>query len=113
MASDILTATIDYSSIELPIGIRYYSFLNDKNKLFFNLGVLVDIPQKDGIDFNFNDDLEFTNANNLIVGIGYEFDSKFNIEFRYGTNRDFIASGIWKANFTTATLIAGYKIKLN
>ena len=113
MASEILTATVDYTSIELPIGVRYYSFLNDQNKLFFNLGLLVDIPQKDGIDFNFNDDPGLANDNNLFFGIGYEYDSKFNLELRYGTNRDFLASGIWRANFTSISIIAGYKILLN
>ncbi|MGE5942697.1 MAG: tRNA modification GTPase, partial [Flavobacteriales bacterium] len=38
----LVTATIDYNSIELPFGVRHYLFLSDESKIFINLLFTVD-----------------------------------------------------------------------
>ena len=39
-----LTSEINYSSIEIPIGVRHYMFINQKSKIFINgLIIMVEI----------------------------------------------------------------------
>ncbi|MFY7671485.1 outer membrane beta-barrel protein [Tenacibaculum sp. MEBiC06402] len=82
--------SIDYSSIELPFGVRYYSFLNDENKIFFNGGFNLDWVLNDKISFANEPSTTITinTTTNYFIGVGYELNNKFSLEFRYNTPRD-------------------------
>ncbi|WP_299435285.1 tRNA modification GTPase [uncultured Aquimarina sp.] len=108
-----------YSSIEIPIGVRRYFFLNDKSALFANLGGVT-------LDFNLNSDiLEFKNNrsnnvesvksadvwNNLFFGFGYRYKNKYSVEARYGFNRDlFKRYTFWSSNYSSFSIAFGYTI---
>lgn len=52
-SDNVKTVEVNYKSIEIPISVRHYFFLNDKSKLFINAGALG--------DFNINSYLKLLN----------------------------------------------------
>ena len=72
---------IDISGIEIPLGVRYYLPLANANKIFINGGIAIDNPSPSNGE-------ELDTNSSIFFGAGYEFQSKFNIEFRYNTSKD-------------------------
>jgi len=112
-SSDII---VDYASIEIPLSLRYYMFLNNESKLFFNLSFILDVPLSKTIDVVdtisiFFDDIEIASKPNFALGFGYNFKSNYSIEMRLGLNRD-ITNDIpnWLSNYTNTSLIFGYTL---
>ncbi|TXE15559.1 PorT family protein [Psychroserpens burtonensis] len=106
-----VTATVDYSSIEIPIGIRHYSLLNTDSKLFISGSYVLDISLKTDIVFSESLKYKGDTGNNLAFGIGYVFKDKYSIEARLNTSRELLknfdeASG----DFKSFSLIFGYTI---
>ncbi|MBG6133224.1 hypothetical protein IWQ47_004632 [Aquimarina sp. EL_43] len=84
------TFTVDYKSIELPIGLRHYLFLSDKSKLFINAAYVVDFE----FDSTFQEEIngitktkDFRTRTNVLGGIGYKYNNRYSIEARYGMGR--------------------------
>lgn len=111
-----LVSNVNYKSIDLPIGIRHYLFLNNKSKLFINiaysinldLGSEIQITRIDGSKIY--DGLEFkSNTGNFVFGIGYKYD-KFSLEARVNTKRNMFSNYSWSSNFNSTSLILGYTI---
>lgn len=102
---------VDYSSIEFPLGARYYMFLNDQNKLFLNAGYVYDHSFDSQIDGNVGIPLDIQSDMNPFFGIGYRFKERFSFEFRYQTSRDIISEYmIWRSNYSSYAFILGYTI---
>lgn len=103
---------VDYSSIELPIGIRHYSYINDHSKLFFNISYIFDFPSSSTIQSERKDifDLKIKANKNLAIGVGYTYN-KYSLEIRYQTKRD-ILNGYtyWGSDYKTMSVIFGYRI---
>lgn len=112
-----LTTSINYKSIEVPSGIRYYMFLNDNSKLFIDAVHI--------FDFNFNSTIEFTRAsdnsnygsldvktsNNFGFGFGYKFKDKYSLELRYYTGRNLTIDYLtFTSNYKKIGLIFGYTL---
>lgn len=103
------TITADYKSIELPIGIRHYMFLNDNSKIFINGAFVVDFSTNSTIDFSIVSDLEINTGSNFALGLGFKFLDKFSCELRYQTNRDILANyAFWNSKYGSSSLIIGY-----
>lgn len=101
----------DYKSIELPIGVRHYFFLNDESKLFLNAAYALDFSLSSGIDFEKARGIEIETRNNIMIGVGYDHKNKFNIELRYGLSREVLNHYIyWSSNYTSTSLIFGYTL---
>lgn len=75
---------IDYSSIEFPLGIRYYFPMKENHKFFTNAGVAIDFAS--GSIRN----LDIETVANIFAGIGYELKEKLSIEIRYNGNRQLL-----------------------
>lgn len=74
------------------------------------------------LDFSFNSVVEYTRAdgsllnslvidsrNNLAVGIGYKYKGKYNLEFRYHTNRHILGDHInWSSDYKTLSFVFGF-----
>ena len=105
------TITADYKSIELPIGIRHYMFLNDNSKIFINGAFVVDFSTNSTIDFSIVSDLEIKTGTNVALGMGFKFKDKISLELRYQTSRDILAGYFfWESKYNTTSLIFGYSI---
>ena len=97
----------NYSSLELPIGIKYSLFLNDRSK-FFLIGsiVIVDIP------FNsYVDGLDVNTVNNANLGFGYNYNDKYSVEFRYGSSREILNRYMmYSSDYHSFSFIFGYNL---
>lgn len=108
------TANISYSSLEIPIGVRNYIFLNTSSKLFINIGYSFNFISKSNFNFNFNDDakvLKSSSRNNVIIGLGYNYKNKYSIETRINTAREILSDYVsWSGKYSSFGILLGYKI---
>ena len=114
VATKKLISNINYSSIEVPLGIRHYLFLNKNSKLFINAAYVFDFNLKSSIEIKRDDNTYYNSLlvntlNNTSFGIGYKFKDKYSIETRYQTSRTLLSDYLfWDSSYTTASLIFGY-----
>ena len=87
------SAKADYKSIEIPVGVRHYFFLNENSKIFINGSFIFDLSNDSVIDFESGTDLEIKTRNNLAFGIGYKHNDKYGLELRYQTSREILKPG--------------------
>ncbi len=113
ISGGIIVSKVDYKSIELPVGVRYYFYLNDKSKLFTNISYVFDFSNNSSIKFLRNDDsmlseLKVKARTNLALGIGYKYKNRCSIEIRYNTNREILDDYIyWNSNYNSLNIIFG------
>lgn len=108
-----LTVNLDYKSIDIPIGFRYYFFLNQNSKIFtdfsylinFNLNSSFDLSRMDGSNL---DTLNIRTSNNVAVGLGYKFRNHYSIELRYHSKRNLLNNISWNSDYKNLSLILGY-----
>lgn len=116
VATKKLISNINYSSIEVPLGIRHYLFLNKNSKLFINASYVFDFNLKSSIEIRRDDNTYYNSLlvstlNNTSFGIGYKFKDKYSIETRYQTSRTLLSDYLfWDSSYTTASLIFGYSL---
>lgn len=105
---------IDYTAIEVPFGVRYYSFINDSSKLFINAFYMFNITLNDELYAERRELLQakITPRGNLAFGIGYKYDNTFSVEFRYKTPRQlFPTNPLWGTyDYNSVAVIFGYTI---
>jgi hypothetical protein len=112
------TSSINYQSIEFPIGLRYYIPINNENTRFFINGFL--IP---GMAINTNSSISyFTFYSNMITektvdikssgsasfGAGVEY-KRFSLEARYYSDRNLLNSASEYADYSRFSFVLGYK----
>jgi hypothetical protein len=116
VATKKLISNMNYSSIEVPLGIRHYLFLNKNSKLFINASYVFDFNLKSSIEIKRDDNTYYNSLlvntlNNTSFGIGYKFKDKYSIETRYQTSRTLLSDYLlWDSSYTTASLIFGYSL---
>ena len=114
VSGGIQNVSIDYSSIEVPLTIRHYFFLNKNAKLFVNASYVIDFALKSSVEFTLNDDsnfntLEIKSRNNPAIGIGFKQNDRYSIELRYQTSSEILANYVfWSSNYKTVAIIFGY-----
>ncbi|NPA44436.1 MAG: PorT family protein, partial [Chlorobi bacterium] len=111
-----LICTVNYKSLELPIGVRYYMFLRNKSKLFVNILAIFDFPINSTIDFidSANGDnltsLNVETKNNLALGFGYKYN-KYSVELRMQSSREITKRyKYWRSSYNTIAFVLGYNI---
>jgi len=113
ISGGVVNTKIDYASIEMPLGFRYYMFLSKEIKLFINTAYIFDFTTKNLAEFKRADDsvinaLEFKTLGSLSGGIGLKYN-KFSLELRHLTlaNRAILYGD---TKFNSTSLIMGYTI---
>ncbi|OVE57413.1 tRNA modification GTPase [Chryseobacterium mucoviscidosis] len=102
--------SVDYKSIEIPLGVRHYFFLNDKSKIFINAAYIIDIEMKSNIRYDYST-LKISSGNNFAFGVGYNYNNKFQVEFRTSTNRNLMQNYLnWTSKYQTSSVIFGYTL---
>jgi outer membrane autotransporter protein len=110
------TSKVNYSSIELPIGLRHYFFINKTSKIFLNASYVIDFSSKSEIEFNRPNGtnlntLSINGRTNMAFGIGYKVFDKYNLEIRYQTNREILANNLFfSSEYQSLSLIFGYSL---
>ena len=80
--------SINYKSIELPIGVRHFLFTKNSNKFYLNAGFNLDNILSGEINFNNSSIQELGTLVNYFLGFGYNYKNKYTIELRVNTPRD-------------------------
>lgn len=103
--------TVDYTSIEVPIGIRHYMFLDNNSKLFINAAIIFDFASNSKFDFERLPDLDINSNNNLVIGFGYKHSNKYSLEFRYAGSRNILSNqSAWNSDYKNIAVIFGYTL---
>lgn len=101
-----IDAVVDYKSIELQTGLRYYSFIDDSSKIFVNGLFVIDLPMDSYVRT-----LDISSSNNFALGIGYNYKEKYSLELRYLTNREVLNNyASWSSEYKTISIIFGYNL---
>jgi hypothetical protein len=99
---------IEYTSVEIPLGVRHYFFLNKSTTIFLDAGAVFDVPFKyETTTF----DAKIPSVS-VMAGVGVSF-RKFSIEARHYFERSVIAEGTFSdylAEYEKSSLILGYRI---
>lgn len=106
------TATIRFKSIEFPMGLKYYCYLEKDLRLSF--AALVIPCQSLNFDsylaFGNNDPLDINPSANFSFGSGVDF-KKISVELRYYTKRHLMLDYVyWRTNYQGLSLRLGYRI---
>lgn len=104
----------NYSSIDCPIGLRYYMFLNEQSKLFVNTSYILSLVLSNKLESVDNSELisltEPRNNSTLAFGGGYKW-KKLSLEGRVIARRNIYAHhNAWSSDYTTLSLILGIEI---
>lgn len=104
--------SIDYSSIELAIGLRRFIFFNKDSKVFFNASYIIDQAFGSNIELIYPQyNFEVSSSVNIALGAGYCWNEKFTAELRYFSNRHLLNhEAHWISKYKTVSLILGYKL---
>ncbi|MCP2028935.1 hypothetical protein L1276_004114 [Flavobacterium sp. HSC-32F16] len=105
-----VNTSIDYKSIELPIGVRYYSFLNNDSKLFFNLQYIVEFQLSSEVKYPPFGNFDVAVNRPFAMGVGYKFKDKYGLEIRYSTKSILNEGSHYSSKYTSASIIFGYTI---
>lgn len=99
---------VSYNSIELPIGIRHYLYLNNNSRMFINTAFIYDISSSSKVDYENYPDLDVKSNGGFAFGLGYKY-KKFSLECRYFLSRDILSDYLnWEGNYQTTAFILGY-----
>jgi len=105
---------VSYSSIEIPVGIRYYSFINDQSKVFANLLYLSELGLDSKVIFEATNgnrsSLDISSNGAISFGLGYNYDNKAGVELRYRSSNVLNRYVSWTSNYDTISLILSYSI---
>lgn len=116
VSGGMFIANVDYSSIEIPISLRHYFFINNNSKIFINASYVIDLNLKSSIEFTTNDgsnlnSLDINTQQNLGFGIGYKHNDKYSLEIRYQTGREVLSDfALWSSEYNTLSVIFGYSL---
>lgn len=104
--TNLSNTDVDYKSIEFPVGIRHYLFLNNNSKFFINGSFIYNIILNSNVR-----NLDAYLNGNMGFGIGYNLNNKYSIEFRSYTNKNILYGyNDWSSEYKTLSIIFGYKI---
>lgn len=106
--------TVNYTSIQIPLGIRHSFFIGEKSRIYLNGFYLIDITTNNSIIdypsiYNFVDnDVKIKSDNNFAFGLGFNH-KRYTIECRY-SSRDILNATNWDNKYKQFSLIFGYRL---
>lgn len=107
----VRAAEIKYTSIQFPVGLRHYLFMNANSKIFINAAYSFDISGKASISFDNNVTNESKSGSNFAFGIGYNFKNKYSAEVRMNTKKQLLGDyQSFSANYGAIDFVLGYTL---
>ncbi|PWW26011.1 outer membrane beta-barrel protein [Chryseobacterium sp. AG844] len=118
---NLYNITMDsYSSINIPVGIRYSMFLNDKSKIFVNAAINIfniktSSPSSIDVDYDGKvfDNIALASNQSFrgsSLGAGFTYNNKFSIEARFNNRTNILYKDLPHADLKSVSLILGYNI---
>jgi len=104
---------VEYESIELGVGLRLFSELSSKSKLYYNFTYSLDIPIKGTVLAEREDliNVEIKSRQALSVEIGFRYLNRYNLSLNYLIHRHLLGDTIsWKSHYHGMSLIFGYRL---
>lgn len=103
---------IDYKSLNLPLGLRHYFFLNDlDSKIYLNgaVGFNFDMGSKVVLGNGSNHSF-FSSVLGLNLGTGYVLKNKYSFELQYNYCSDVINQYSFHSSYSTFSFVFKYKL---
>ena len=108
---------VDYKTLVLPVGVRYYMFVNDDFKLFANMSLNGVFP----INSSFSQKREDTGSlyysdisswgTRLALGMGIKYKDRYAFEIRQHVKGDALKGiALWVGDYTTTSFILSYSL---
>jgi hypothetical protein len=115
------TQEISYNSIEIPLAVRFYYYVNNKNSFYINPLINTSIPfnsvYKTITNVNLINMDDVTNPKmitslNFGFGIGYKYNQKISLELRYKSPSNIfsVKDPYYESKLNNIALIFGYSI---
>lgn len=104
-------ASAKITTIDFPIGLRHYFFLNECRKIFLNAFYISKLSVSFKSRITHNDmQLNYYPDNSYSGGIGME-DNRFSAEIRYYAKRKIVGRYLyWDSNLNKFSFLIGYKL---
>lgn len=103
--------TVDYKTIEVPVGGRYYFFINNNSKIFIDAAYIIKINLGSSLEKNIGEDLIIKPTPNFAFSIGYNYKNKFSLALRKQTDGEILGDYLyWTSNYKSTSIIFGYTI---
>jgi hypothetical protein len=101
---------VEYTSIEIPVGIRHYLFLSPSARIHLNAGAVVDQPLRLRATISGRNIVSTTPGVNGFAGVGFDY-KRFSIEARYYSKRTKIEDyNSYSIDYVKSSAIIGYRI---
>lgn len=98
------TKTIEFRSIEFPIGVRHYMLMNSKSRMYLTALYI------SGLIINLNSNVNTSAKSVYSFGSGFEI-GRASLEIRYATKRDIRSNNLdWRSEYSALSFYLGYKI---
>jgi hypothetical protein len=103
-------------SLEVPLGVRYYMFLNERSKISVNAYYMLGFGSKSRIDFSGPASFSYKGMKlipqpTFIFGLGYKFNNRLSLEARYYLKRDLTGYYLyWHSDYNSASLALGISL---
>ncbi|GAA3618879.1 tRNA modification GTPase [Flavivirga jejuensis] len=119
VAGGRLTTEVTYNSIEIPIGLRHYFFINNNSKIFINTSFIPDLSLNPSLEATRENGTVFESFKikpkpNFAFGLGYKYNNKYSLEVRYQTSRKILGhyfDPLWRVEYNNPLLIIfGYSL---
>ncbi|MCG8700672.1 MAG: PorT family protein, partial [Bacteroidales bacterium] len=108
--NELNNSKISYQSIEIPIGLCYYMFLNKNSRIFLNAATVTDFPINSVFTHNVFGDYDVNSKMNLMAGCGYSF-GRINAGLKYYTNRRLLRNySFASTQYNKMSAYVGYRI---
>lgn len=114
VVQDDFTHSLDYKSLDIPVGIRYYMHLNDKSAIFINGIFSYNIDLGSKLIYTLYRqpvDVKIDPVYNFGIGAGFRFMERLSFELRYATNRSLVNNETkFDSKYNTTSFILGYRL---
>lgn len=103
------TGSIDYKSIELPVGFRHYMFVSKESKIYLEAGYAVSITFNSKLKYS-GSDLEISKTADFFAGTGFSY-KKYSIGARYVFPQNLLNSYNYylDSKYKSFSILLGYK----
>lgn len=105
---------VDYKSIEIPIGLRHYMFINDQSKMFLETAYIFtffDFSINSTMKVNYREPLDVNSGDSYLIGLGYDYKGKYSIGIKHFFGRNILDGYLLlESNYSNTSIVFGYKI---
>ncbi len=106
---------MDYATLEVPIGFKYYLRIGKSSKIFISGAIqFMGVELKSDLKMEQFQDVygQFNKGTDFNFGVGYKFDNRFLISVNTTTDRSLLTQG-FDSDFKSTYLFVGYNFFAN